>query len=161
MHKHDLCRHAVSVCVCLSVCVSVTFVSCVKTNKDIFEIFSQSGSHTILLFSYQTGWRCSDGSPPNGGVECRWGRQKISIMDEYLASLHTGLQCYQPYELWSVENKAATNGIEPSTHGGVRCSHKTTKCLWWARRYTPETEVKPPRHNPLGHNPVFCCRRTS
>jgi len=56
MHKRGLCRHAVSVCVCvcLSVCVSVTFVSCVKTNKDIFEIFLPSGSHTILVFPYQT-----------------------------------------------------------------------------------------------------------
>jgi len=33
MHKRGLCRHAVSVC------PSVTFVRCVKTNKDIFEIF--------------------------------------------------------------------------------------------------------------------------
>jgi len=33
MHKRGLCRHAVSVC------VSVTFVSYVKTNKDIFKIF--------------------------------------------------------------------------------------------------------------------------
>jgi len=30
-----------------------------------------------------------------------------------------------------VKNKAATDGVEPSTHGG-------------ARRYTPETEVNPP-----------------
>jgi len=51
MHKRGLCRHAVCVC------VSVTFVSCVKTNKDIFQIFSPSGSHTILSFPYQTGWR--------------------------------------------------------------------------------------------------------
>ena len=36
--------------VCVCVCVSVTFVSCVKTNKDIFELFSPSGSHTILVF---------------------------------------------------------------------------------------------------------------
>jgi len=34
MHKRGLCRHAVSVCVC--VCLSVTFVSCAKTNKHIF-----------------------------------------------------------------------------------------------------------------------------
>jgi len=62
---------------CLSVCVSVTFVGCVKTNKDIFEIFSPSGSHTILVFPYQTGWPYSDGNPPpNGGVACRWDRQK-------------------------------------------------------------------------------------
>ena len=56
--------------------MSVTFVSCVKTNKDIFEIFSPSGSRTILVFPYQTRWRYSDGNPPNGGVECRWGGQK-------------------------------------------------------------------------------------
>ena len=33
MYKRGLCRHAVSVC------VSVTFVHCVKTNKDIFNFF--------------------------------------------------------------------------------------------------------------------------
>jgi len=59
--------------VCLSVCPSVTFVDHVKTNKHIFKIFSPSGSHTILVFPYQTVWRYSDGNPPNGGVECRWG----------------------------------------------------------------------------------------
>jgi len=53
-----LCRHAVSVR------PSVTLVSCVKTNKNIFEIFSPSGSHTILVFPYRTGWRYSDGNPP-------------------------------------------------------------------------------------------------
>jgi len=70
MHKRGLCRHAVSVC------VSVTFVHCVKTNKDIFNFFSLSGSHTILVFPHQTGWEYSDGNPPNGGVKCRRGRQK-------------------------------------------------------------------------------------
>ena len=39
-----------------SVCVSVTFVDHVKTNKHVVEILSPSGSHTILVFSYQTGW---------------------------------------------------------------------------------------------------------
>ena len=73
-HKRDLCRHAVSVC--LSVHVSVTFVSCVKTNKDIFEIFPPPGSQAILVFPCQTEWRYSNGNPSNGGVECRWGRQK-------------------------------------------------------------------------------------
>ena len=55
--------------VCASVCSSVTFVSCAKTNKDIFEIFSPSGSQAILVFPHQTGWRYSDGNTPNGGVE--------------------------------------------------------------------------------------------
>ena len=43
--------------VCPSVCLSVTFVSCAKTNTDIFEIFSPSGSQAILVFPCQTGWR--------------------------------------------------------------------------------------------------------
>jgi len=59
--------------VCLSVCPSVTFVDYVKMNKHIFEIFSPSASHTILVFPYryQRGCRYSDGNPPNGGVECK------------------------------------------------------------------------------------------
>ena len=58
MHKRGLCRHAVCVC------VSVTFVSCDKTNKAIFEIFLPLGSQAILVFLCQTGWRYSDGNPP-------------------------------------------------------------------------------------------------
>ena len=76
MHKRGLCRHAVSVCVCVCFCLSVTFVDHVKTNKHIFEIYSSLGSYTILVFLYQTAWEYSDGDPTNGGVECRWGRQK-------------------------------------------------------------------------------------
>jgi len=62
--------------VCLSVRVSVTFMGCVKMNKDVFKFFSPLGSHTILVFPHQTGWQYFDGNPPNGGVECRWGRLK-------------------------------------------------------------------------------------
>jgi len=56
-----------------SVCVSVTFVDHVKTNKHIVKIFSPSGSHTILVFPYQTGWRYSDGNPPKGGRQMHVG----------------------------------------------------------------------------------------
>ena len=55
----------------LSVRPSDTFVDHVKTNKHIFEIFSPSGSDTILVFPHQRGCRHSDGNPPNGGVECK------------------------------------------------------------------------------------------
>jgi len=42
--------------VCLSVCLSVCHVRELRQNeKYIFEIFSPSGSHTILVFPYQTG----------------------------------------------------------------------------------------------------------
>ena len=60
--KRGLCCHAVSVR--LSVCLSVTFVDHVKTNKGIFEIFSPSDSDTILVFPSQRGCRYSDGNPP-------------------------------------------------------------------------------------------------
>ena len=48
---------------CPSVCVSVTFVHSVKTNKHIFKLFSPSGSQAILDFPYQTTWQYSDGNP--------------------------------------------------------------------------------------------------
>jgi len=62
--------------VCVSVCLSATFVNHVKRNKDIFEFFSPSGSHTILVFHTKRGGDIPTGIPPNGGVEYRWGRQK-------------------------------------------------------------------------------------
>jgi len=51
---------------CLSVRLFVTFVDHVKTNKHIFEIFSLSGSHTILVFPYQTGCDIPTGTPITG-----------------------------------------------------------------------------------------------
>jgi len=78
---------AIAVMRCLSVCLSVrpsvTCVDHVKTNKHIFEMFSSSGSHTILVSPYQTGWRYFDGNPPNGGVECKGGMKKIPLFDHY------------------------------------------------------------------------------
>ena len=50
--KRGLCRHAVSVYLC--VYVSVSFLNSVETNKHIIKIFSPSGSHTILVFPCQT-----------------------------------------------------------------------------------------------------------
>ena len=60
---------------CLSVRLSDTFVSCAKTNKDIFEIFSPSGSQAILVFFAKQDGDIPAGPspPPKGGVECRWG----------------------------------------------------------------------------------------
>ena len=57
---------------CLSVRLSVTCVDQVKTNKHIFEIFSPSGSDTILVFPYQRRCRYSDWNPPNGASNARW-----------------------------------------------------------------------------------------
>ena len=77
MHERGLCRHAVSVC------VSVTFVSSVKTNKVIFDIFSPSCSHTTLVFPYQKGWRYSDGNPLTanaGGVSKNRDSEPVCLL---------------------------------------------------------------------------------
>jgi len=70
------CGMCVSVCD-VSIGVSVTFVHSVKTNKDIFEFFF-IGSHTILDFPYQTGWRYFDRNSPNGGVSRNRDSEPIS-----------------------------------------------------------------------------------
>ena len=140
---------------CLSICLSVTFVSCIKTNKDIFKIFSASGSQAILVFPCQTALR--DGDIPTGtpltGVSnaCGVGKKRDSGPSIWL-------RCIQVYsvvnrtsrEVWKIKPRRTAASVEQSTHGGVRCSHKmTTKCSWRARRYTPETEVKRPDTTPL------------
>jgi len=61
---------------------------CVKTNKYIFKIFSLSGSHAILVLSYQTTWQYSDGNPPPWGRQMQVGQAEIAILSLYLASLH-------------------------------------------------------------------------
>jgi len=52
------------VSVCLSVCVSATFVHSVKTNKDIFEIFSPSGSYHSSFFDTKRDGDIPTGTPP-------------------------------------------------------------------------------------------------
>jgi len=49
-------------------CVSVTFVDHVKTNKHIFEFFSPSGSHTILVFFIPNGVAIFRREPPLTGA---------------------------------------------------------------------------------------------
>ena len=151
MHKRGA-RPMPSCGVCLCVCpllygnfkgakmfLSRSWVASKRINTSS-KFFAPSCSQAILVFPCQTGWRYSDGNPANGGVECRWGRQKTWFWT------NIWLRCIQVYTLTAASV--------------VRCSRKTTtKCLWRARRYTPETEVKPPSgHNPLGHNYVLANR---
>jgi len=58
-------------------CQSVTFTDFVEMSKHILKTFSLSGSQTILVFPYQTSWQYFDGNPPNEGVKCKWGNQKL------------------------------------------------------------------------------------
>jgi len=79
---------------CLSISPSVTFVYSVEMNKCIFKIFSPSGSHTILVFPHQVLWQYSNGDPPKGCVECRWGMQKSRFLTNIW--LHHVLSTVQP-----------------------------------------------------------------
>ena len=123
------------------VCVSVTFVDCVKTNKYIFKIVSPSGRSAILVFPYQTVsvWQYSDGNHPNGGVKRRWGRQKSRFWANIW--LHS--------VLWSVPaasaiHLSATDRGEFITlvAGGVCWWRKTTtKCMTRNLNVTPKTTL--------------------
>jgi len=115
-------RHAVSVR------VSVTFVSCVKTNKLTFKIFSPSDSQAILVFP----WQYSDGNSPNGGVECSWGRQK----SRFWANIWLYCQLSTLRPRLGVVNTSPPNRdklwhYRCIVSGVVCCSRETsTKCLW-------------------------------
>ena len=91
------------------------------------------------------------------------GYAKNAILDEYLASLHTALQCYQLYESQSVKNKATTK--RRAEHSPRRPSLVQGDNEVSVRGLTlyagDEGRSNLPGHNPLGHNPVFCCRKTS
>jgi len=108
--------------VCVSVCVSVTFVSCVKTNKDIFKIFSPSGSHTILVFLYQTGWRYLDGTPPLTGASNAGGVGRIAILSRCACcwrcnrqdvNMVAGGRRPPSRKLWQLYRGSYTAGIRP------------------------------------------------
>ena len=64
MHQRGLCRHAV--CIRLSVCLSVTSVHSVETNKHIFKIFSLPSSQAILVFRTKRHGTTPTGTPQRG-----------------------------------------------------------------------------------------------
>jgi len=58
MHRADY-----AVARCLSVCLSVCHTPVLSLNGHTYPIFLLSGSPTILVFLYQTGWQYYDGDP--------------------------------------------------------------------------------------------------
>ena len=66
---------------CLFLCpcvrVPVTFVSCVKTNEDIFEMFSPSGSQAILVFFHTKRGGAIPTATPLMGRRMQGGYEKI------------------------------------------------------------------------------------
>jgi len=65
--------------VCLSVRVCVCLSRSWIVSKPInisSKFFHRRVAKPFYFFPYQTAWQYSDGKPPNGGIECRWGRQQ-------------------------------------------------------------------------------------
>jgi len=150
----------------LSVCLSVTFVSCVKTNKDIFEIFSPLGSHTILVFPYQTGGAIPTGTPLTGasnagGVGKKRDSGRISGFAAHKSTVLSTVRVAK-CEKQSRDGRRRASSTPRRPSSVVRTRRRRSVCdgLDVIRRRGGQ----PPGHNPLGHNPrspVFCCRRTS
>jgi len=113
---------------CQCVCLSVTFVNS----------FSPSGSQNILVYGdIPTG-----PLPPNGGVKCRWGRQK----SRFWANIW--LYCV----LWTVPAASAIH-LAATDHGefttlslvsGRVCWwwETTTKCMTRSLNVTPKTTLR-------------------
>jgi len=78
--KRGICRRRVSVC--LSVSVSVTLRYCIKTAQRRITQTTPHDSPMTLVFWCQISWRNSNGITPYGGDKCRWGRLKFVTFDE-------------------------------------------------------------------------------
>jgi len=79
---------SVRLSVCLSDCVSVTFVNSGETNKHTIKIFSPSGSNTILVFPAKRHSNIPTGPPPSltwASNAARVGRNRDS---EPISGLH-------------------------------------------------------------------------
>ena len=101
-------------------------------------MFLPSASHTIIVFLCQTAYQYSDGNPTNGGVDCRWGRQKSRFW-AYICLL---LMLQQA-------------GVVNTVAGGPRPPYRKllhiagSKRRWWLRVKTTKClwqEAKPQRY---------------
>jgi len=161
MHKGSLCHHAVSVRP--SVRVSVTFVDHVKTHKRIFEFFSPSGGHTILVIPYQMGWRYSDWTPLTGasnagGVGKKRDSGRISGFAAYGSTVLSTVRVAK-YEIQSRDERRQASSIHRSVRrrSVVHTRGRRSVCDGLDVIRRRRREVQPP----LVITPVFCCRRTS
>ena len=129
MPSCDVCV-SVCLCVCLSVCLSR---SCIVSKRiKISSFFSQSGSHTILVFLHQTGWQYSDGNPPNGGVECKQKSRFWAYLALVLAVSAATCQVLSTGSPVVGRRWPPTRKLWDIAGSNRRCWlwERTTKCLW-------------------------------
>jgi len=121
MHKRGL----YAVMRCLSVCVSVTFVSCVKTNKDIFEFFFTVGQpHHSIFFRTKRDGDIPTGSPLTGASNAGGvGRNRDSELICLLLTLQQA-RCCKHGRRWMT---ATISQVVTITSLVVYCGYSTTK----------------------------------
>ena len=108
-----------------SVCVSVTFVNSVKTNKRSIRIFFTVGQPHHSSFSVPNGIAVFRREPRNGGVKCKQGRQKSRFEPAVNAATGQVLSVRSPVggprlPLASSDTSVVVSG--PS--GGVDCGRR-------------------------------------
>jgi len=149
-----------SVCVCVSVCLShLRVVS--KQIKISSKFFSPLGSHTILVFPYQTGWRYSTGTALTGasnagGVGKKRDSGRMSGFAAYRSTVLSTVRVAKCEKQSHDERRQAS-----STHRGVRrplfAQHDDEVFVTGSTLYAGDEG----RSTPLVMTPAFCCRRTS
>jgi len=83
-----------------SVCLS--HVGILSKRLNVSSDFSPSGTHTILVFPYQTDGNTPTGTPlPRTGASNARGYEKITIFDQYIALSKK----IEPYLLWKADRK--------------------------------------------------------
>ena len=95
--KRGICRHAVYASVCLSVCLSVTFVHFVKTNYASSIFFNVGQPHHSSFFPYQTLWRYSYGNLSTNGVDEQGSEVSRDFSRKSAIIAHSGHQA-QPLQ---------------------------------------------------------------
>jgi len=108
---------------CLSVCLSRLWVVS-KRIKISSKFFLPSGSHIIVVFPYQTGWRYSDGNPltwaSNAGGA---GRNRDSVPFCLLLTLQQA-RCCKHGRRWTT---ATISQVVTIISLVVHCGYSTTK----------------------------------
>ena len=101
MHSSDS-----AVARCLSVRLSVTRQYSIKTAEYIITLFEPLGSHTILVFPYQTVWQYSHKDPPplwRRGMQGVWKSRDFRPICRFLSELKWNIytrQSYSYYGMW-------------------------------------------------------------
>jgi len=92
MHRADC-----AVARCLSICLSVRLSHAGILWTPLIKVFLPSGSTTILVILYQTGWQYSDGDPHSGGVECKVVWKNHDFFTNISLYLGSDARCHRYY----------------------------------------------------------------